>query len=171
MLIEVGDLANERRVAGRGHADRLRKDGGVAGRGDAVQAFVPPIVLAYAQPRDRRRVVDQLRGLFLQRHARDEVRGARLGAQADVTVGKRRRIALGEGPRTEAGAGEQSNGHQGQAHDEAGTSGCVFGNVSDMNDPPSMRAHSTHRNPRREFSSLPRAATLARSLHDCYLSV
>ena len=89
----------------------------IAGRGDAVQALVPPIVLAHAQAVDGRRVIHQLRDLFLERHARNEVGGARLGAQADVAVGRRRRIVLGEGPRAEAGAGEQGDGHQGQASD------------------------------------------------------
>ena len=39
-----GDAAEQGRVPGGGHADGLREHGGVAGAGDAVEAFVPPVV-------------------------------------------------------------------------------------------------------------------------------
>jgi hypothetical protein len=67
---------------------------GDAGAGDAVQAFVPPIILGHAQPRYGGRGVAQLVRFFLQRHPRDYV--------ACALLGRRRGIAelAGDGLRT-----------------------------------------------------------------------
>jgi hypothetical protein len=51
-----------------------------------MQRFVPPLVGRHAEPRDRGRVVLQLRDLFIERHARDQIRGAFLEAAVEVLV-------------------------------------------------------------------------------------
>ena len=64
---------HEAGVPGGCHADDLRKVGGVAGKSDAVQTFVPPIVFGNAEARDSRGVIAHLRDFFLKSHAADEV--------------------------------------------------------------------------------------------------
>ncbi len=67
------DLEHHLVIERRGEADGLRKHGRRAGASDAVQRFVPPFVFRHIEPRNGRRVVAQLRDLFLQRHARHQV--------------------------------------------------------------------------------------------------
>jgi hypothetical protein len=83
------DLVHQRHVEGCGHPDRLRKDRRGARSGDAVQALVPPVVFGYTEPWDRRRAVHQLRDLLVERHARHEVGGTRIGRRIDVEVDRR----------------------------------------------------------------------------------
>ena len=82
-----GDLVDEGRVPGGGHADGLREHGGVAGAGDAVEAFVPPVVGGDVEARDGGSGVDELRDLFVEGHAGDEVVDALLGGERGVEVG------------------------------------------------------------------------------------
>ena len=49
-----------------GETDRHRKHRRAAGAGDAVQAFVPPVVSRNAEPLDGRRIVHHLRDLLLR---------------------------------------------------------------------------------------------------------
>ena len=56
-----------------GHADHLGEVCRIAGEGDAVEGFVPPIVLRHAEPRDGGRVIAHLRDLLFQCHSADEV--------------------------------------------------------------------------------------------------
>src|ERR1017187_1111120 len=51
-------------VPSGGHSDHLRKICRVASKCNAVQTFVPPVVLGNTQPRDRRRMVAHLRNLL-----------------------------------------------------------------------------------------------------------
>src|SRR6202042_3290061 len=53
--------------------DRLRKHCGVARARDAMQSFVPSLIVRNAESRNRRRPVLQLIHLFLQSHASDKV--------------------------------------------------------------------------------------------------
>src|SRR5439155_9191081 len=65
---------------------------------DTVEPLVPPVVLGDAQPIDRRRSVHHLGDFLLERHARDQVRGAALERQARVLPGRRLRgSAAGDG--------------------------------------------------------------------------
>ena len=57
-----------------------------AGARDSVQALVPPVVFGNAQPRDGAAALDQLRGFFLERHARHEVVDAALDRELRVFV-------------------------------------------------------------------------------------
>ena len=50
-------------------ANGLREHGCGSGPGNAMQRFVPPVILRNIQSRNGRRVIAQLRGLFLQRHS------------------------------------------------------------------------------------------------------
>ncbi len=96
-----GDLPEEGGIPGGGHADGLREHRGVAGAGDAVEAFVPPVVGGDAEAWDGGCGVDELRGLFFEGHAGDEVFGALLGGEGGVLIGERlsvlRERAGGEG--------------------------------------------------------------------------
>ena len=75
-----GDLRcgfmQQRGVPCGSQTDSLREYGGVSGAGDAVQAFVPPVVLGDVEPRDRDRVILHLRDFFFERHLADEFRSA-----------------------------------------------------------------------------------------------
>jgi hypothetical protein len=88
---DAGDLVHEFCVPCRGQTDRLRKDGRVTGSRDAVQGFVPPLVLRDAEPLDRRRGILHLQDFLFERHARDEIVDARLDREARVQV---RRLSL-----------------------------------------------------------------------------
>ncbi len=68
-----GDLAHQVRIPGRRQADGLGEDGGQAGPADAMQTFVPPIVLGDPQALDGRRVVHHLGYLLFQGHLGDQV--------------------------------------------------------------------------------------------------
>ena len=67
------DLLHKVCVEHGGHGDGLREHGGRARARHAVQRLVPPVIGGYAQPLDGRGCVDHLAGLFLQRHAGDQV--------------------------------------------------------------------------------------------------
>ena len=72
----VRHLVNAGGIERRGQADRLGKFGRALD-GNAVQRLAPPIVGGHAEARDRARMIDQLRRLFLERHPVDEVGCAR----------------------------------------------------------------------------------------------
>ncbi len=83
-----GDLVDERRVPGGGHADGLREHCGVAGAGDAVEALAPVVVGGNVEAWNGRSGVDELRDLFVECHARDEVVDALLGGKRGIEVGQ-----------------------------------------------------------------------------------
>ncbi len=66
--------------------DRLRKHRCRTRPGHSVQRLVPPFVGGHPEPGNRRRIVLQLRDLFLQCHVSYEVRGALLEAARHVPV-------------------------------------------------------------------------------------
>ena len=88
-----GHVQHQVLVPCRGEADGLREDGRFACAGNAVQGFVPPIVLADAEPFDGRGLVVHLRGLLLEGQTADQIGGAGLGAQRGVPE----RIFVGHG--------------------------------------------------------------------------
>ncbi len=69
-----------------GQPDGLRKHCRSTRAGHAVQRFVPPFVLRYSEPCDRRRVVAELRDLLVERHASDQVGGPRLEAATEIAI-------------------------------------------------------------------------------------
>ncbi len=81
-------------VPARGHRDRLGEDGRLARARDAVERLVPIVVGRDAEPRDRRRDILHLRGLFLKRHPADEIvdarRDRRLGIAVELGMGGKR---------------------------------------------------------------------------------
>ena len=89
-----GHLGHQRGIERGRQADRLRKHRGTAGAGHAVQGFVPPIVFGHLQARDGGRGVLHLRGLFLQRHARYQIGGARLQRLRGVQIWRRWRCGV-----------------------------------------------------------------------------
>ncbi len=66
-------------VPGGRHADHLWEIGGVAGKGYAVQPFVPPVVLGNPEAGDGRGMVPHLLDFFFQGHAADQVVYALVG--------------------------------------------------------------------------------------------
>jgi hypothetical protein len=60
-------------IPGCRKANGLGKDRGLAGAGDAVQAFVPPVISRHPKPRNRWSIKHHLRHLFRQRQTRDQV--------------------------------------------------------------------------------------------------
>ena len=87
VLMTTGDFMQQGRVPRGAHADCLRKHGGDAAVGDAVEGFAPPVVGGDVQARNGAGLVDQLRGLFFQRHAGDEVVDALFHWQGGIHVG------------------------------------------------------------------------------------
>ena len=75
------------RVPGGGHADDLGKVGGVSGEGDAVQAFIPPVVFGDAETRDGRGVVAHLLNLFFEGHLRNKSVDALIDGKGGVQPG------------------------------------------------------------------------------------
>ena len=69
----VGDdrrhLEHRAIVPRRGDANRLRKHGCQPRARNAVERFVPPVVLGHAEPRDRRRDVLHLHDLLFEGHS------------------------------------------------------------------------------------------------------
>ena len=88
---------HERHVERRREADGLGKYRRGAGARHAVQRLVPPFVGRNSEPRNRRRIVLQLRHLLFECHARHEIGGALLEAAVEVLVeAVRRRRPRGE---------------------------------------------------------------------------
>jgi hypothetical protein len=75
----VADPMKQRCVPGRGHADGLRKHGGVSGAGHAVKSFIPVVVCRNMQPWNGGSGASHLAYLFFQRQPRDKIVRARLG--------------------------------------------------------------------------------------------
>ena len=73
-------------VPGGGQADGFREYRGAAGAGDAVQALVPPVVGGDAEAVDGRGIVHELRDLFLERHAGDQVGGTAVDGGGGVSI-------------------------------------------------------------------------------------
>ena len=69
-------LCTMARIPGGGHADGLRKHGGVPGARHAVQGLVPRLVVGNAEARNGGGPVFKLRSLLLQRHPAHEIVGA-----------------------------------------------------------------------------------------------
>ena len=81
-------LMHQRRIETGGQAHGLRKDGGGARNGDAVQRLAPPVVGRHAQPRNRGGAVDQLLALFLQRHLGHQRCSALVHGEARIEPGR-----------------------------------------------------------------------------------
>ena len=86
-----GHLVNLRRVEGRAKPDRLGKLRRPIHR-HAVQSLAPPVVRRHIQPRNRARLVHQLRSLLFERHPLHQVGSALLRRQAGVQIGRLLRI-------------------------------------------------------------------------------
>ena len=71
---------DELRIPGGGHADDLRKIGGVSGKGDAVKTLVPPKILRDAEARDGGSVIAHLGDFFVEGHLREQI----VDALADI---------------------------------------------------------------------------------------
>ena len=69
----VGSLMHKRFVEGGRHTDCLREDSGQAGASNAVETFVPPVIFRNVEPRNRGGGMAELRSLFFESHARDEI--------------------------------------------------------------------------------------------------
>ena len=78
---------NCRDVESRGQADRLGKLG-YAAIDHSVQRLAPPVVGRNVEPRNGARLVHQLRGLFFQGHAVDQVGCPLFGCQTRVQIGR-----------------------------------------------------------------------------------
>jgi hypothetical protein len=87
---DLPDLVDQRRVPRRGHADGLRKNGGVTFARHAVQGLAPVVVGGDLQAREGRGGVDELRRLLGQRHAGDEIVDARVHRLGGIGVDLRR---------------------------------------------------------------------------------
>ena len=107
------DTPDQGRVPGRGHTDGLREQGGVAGAGDPVEAFAPPIVGGDAEAWDGDGGVDELRDLFLESEAGDEVVDTALDGERRVHVGEKLGRLRGETCDAEGAAKKQKEGCKG----------------------------------------------------------
>ncbi len=81
-----GHIMNERRIEGGGQPDGLGEVGGGDGSDGSVQGLRPPVVSRHAQPRDRRRHIDQLPDLLVERHPGDQLGGLGAGFRARITM-------------------------------------------------------------------------------------
>ncbi len=75
------------RVEGGRQADGLRVLGSAVD-GDAVQRLAPPVIGRHLETRNGARLVDELRGLLLERHAMHQVLSADLGREVRIQVGR-----------------------------------------------------------------------------------
>ena len=66
-------VVNQRGIKGCRQSNGLRKNGGRASVGDAVQGFAPPVVGGNLQSRNRARLVHQLGRLLFQSHPRYQI--------------------------------------------------------------------------------------------------
>ena len=66
-------LVNQRIVKRRRQPDRLGKHRRGPGIGHSVQGLAPPVIGRHLQVGNRARLIHQLRGLLLQRHALDQI--------------------------------------------------------------------------------------------------
>ena len=115
-------------VPGGGHADGLGEHGGITGAGDAMQAFVPPIVLRDAEAGNGCGAVHHFRDFFLEGHAADEVGGALLGGKRRVEI-RQGPGGLGEGggetSHSKNGTGQGKNESAHGIFSGSGRAGCV----------------------------------------------
>src|SRR6185312_9419128 len=72
-------------VESRRQPDGLWKFGGPIDR-DAVEGLTPPVIGGYSQARNRTRLVDELRGFFLERHAMHQIGCALFGRERCILV-------------------------------------------------------------------------------------
>jgi len=86
---DVGDGVDQIGVPRGAEANGLGEDGGVAGAGDAVESFVPPVVHGNLQTRDGGSDVLHLGDFFLEGHARDEIVDALLDGVGRVKIDRR----------------------------------------------------------------------------------
>src|SRR5882724_6999233 len=91
----IRGLAHKRLIESCRHANRLRKYGGDAGPGYAMKALVPPIVFRNMEPRNRCSGMAELRGLFFERHTRDEIVDTLFDGQLWVEISCAGRRLLG----------------------------------------------------------------------------
>ena len=73
-------------IPGGAHADGLREYGGIAGARDAVQGFIPCLVVGNAEARNGGGPVFKLVGFFIQGHAADQVVGALSRGELGVEI-------------------------------------------------------------------------------------
>lgn len=85
---DLADVAEERLVKCRGHADSLREESSVAGSGDAMKALTPVIVCRDAKAGDGGGGIDHLRSLLVEGHSGDEVLGALFHGERRVLIGQ-----------------------------------------------------------------------------------
>ncbi len=90
---DLRDPAHECGVPGGREADGLREIRRKAVARHAVQRFVPPVVGRHAQTRNGRRDILHLAHLFLERHAADDILGARLGRKRGIEIRAGRGVA------------------------------------------------------------------------------
>ncbi len=76
---DITHTVHDGRVPGRGHTDRLRKHGGVAGAGDPVKGLVPGLVVGDSEPRNCSGPVFKLCRFFIQSHAAHQIMSAFTG--------------------------------------------------------------------------------------------
>jgi hypothetical protein len=100
---DVAHGVDDRGVPGGGHADGLGKDGGVAGAGDAMQGFVPGLVVGNAEAGNGSGPIFKLTGFFVQGHSANQVVGALCRGKVGVEI--RGLLRLDE--RGEEGDGER----------------------------------------------------------------
>ena len=80
------DFSNQRPVEGCCIANGLGEERGEAGAGDAVEAFVPPVVRRNTEAGNSRSGVDELSGFFVEGQAGDEIVDALLNRERGVEV-------------------------------------------------------------------------------------
>src|SRR5262249_42319858 len=93
---DFADLAEERLVKGRCHADRLREEGGIARPRHAVEALTPVVVCRASQAWDCWRSIDHLGCFLVKGHARDEIVRPLLHWEGGV-LERERASGLGDG--------------------------------------------------------------------------
>src|ERR1039458_5303017 len=100
---DVSHGVDDRWVPGGGHADGLRKDRGVAGAGNAVEGFVPGLIVGNAKTWDGGGPVFKLVGFFFEGHAAHQIMRTLSSRELGVEVGK----LLREGDGGKNGADER----------------------------------------------------------------
>ena len=105
---------NPRKIEAGGEANRLGKLR-YALVNNAMKRFAPPVVGGNVEPRNGLGIVHQLRGLFLERHAVDQVCGALFGRKSGIHIRKFRSVLRNGG----AGHRDDQGGERGQRKSSA----------------------------------------------------
>jgi hypothetical protein len=146
-------LVNGRSVECGGERDRLGEFRRAFGR-NSVKRLAPPVVSRNSEPRNRARVVDELRGLFLQRHAAHQVLCPNLRRERGVLVGSLVRMSCTRGRSHGCGACYCQDEALGQS-----TQCCLRGSEPGTNDSRArMRAGARKLTAARQRDAWPRPA-------------